>query len=235
LVHRFPAVEGGLGIEYRALPLVQSILLASHLRDGRSPIPFFLVSGLAGVLGCGLYHFLPVVGPDHVFGESFRTLAKHVVPAALTIPLHQTPRNGIPSLHFTWALLIFWNVLPSHRTGRILAAGFVLLTGLATIGLGEHYLVDLIVAVPFAFGVQSLCLGRRRNAAISGLIALAWMFYLRLGIQYLEPVPAISWLASGITVFTPVILNRITNRSLSRLVGPSPALSTSPLRESPLH
>jgi hypothetical protein len=101
--------------------------------------------------------------------------------------------------------------------------------------LGEHYLVDLIVAVPFAFGVQSLCLGRQRNAAIAGLIALAWMFYIRFGLPYFEPVPAISWLASGITIFTPVILNSHREPVTFTARGSSPVLSTNPLSESVLH
>lgn len=44
------------------------------------------------------------------------------------------------------------------RVPIILSQGriFLALTAYSTIGLGEHYYVDLIVAVPFVLGVQKL-------------------------------------------------------------------------------
>jgi hypothetical protein len=61
--------------------------------------------------------------------------------------------NAMPSLHLAWALLCLFYV---HRLGigmRILACTFALLTAIATVASGQHYVVDLIAAVPFSFAV----------------------------------------------------------------------------------
>lgn len=63
------------------------------------------------------------------------------------------PHNCLPSLHFTWALLAWYY---SPRWLRWPSALLVILTGFATIGLGEHYLIDLIAAVPFTVAVVAI-------------------------------------------------------------------------------
>lgn len=57
-------------------------------------------------------------------------------------------RNCMPSMHLTWALLLAFNL---RGKPRIVAGVFAALTALATLATGEHYLPDLIVAVPLAF------------------------------------------------------------------------------------
>jgi|SRR5450756_786207 len=63
-------------------------------------------------------------------------------------------RNCMPSMHFTWALLLAFNARP--RWWRNCLWAYVGLIGMATIATGQHYLVDLIAAVPYALGVQWL-------------------------------------------------------------------------------
>ena len=58
-------------------------------------------------------------------------------------------------MHLAWALLILLN--GKNKLLRLGAWFFVALTVFATIGLGEHYFSDLIVAVPFTLVVQTLC------------------------------------------------------------------------------
>lgn len=67
-------------------------------------------------------------------------------PAHVTDPL--ALRNCIPSLHLTWALLGLVYIAPRWRW---LAIAFAILTAAATLGIGEHYLLDLIVAVPYTW------------------------------------------------------------------------------------
>jgi hypothetical protein len=55
-------------------------------------------------------------------------------------------------MHFGWALLAAWNV--RGRRLKVAAWIFTGLTAFATIGIGEHYFIDLIVAVPFCWAVQ---------------------------------------------------------------------------------
>jgi membrane-associated phospholipid phosphatase len=58
----------------------------------------------------------------------------------------------MPSMHLTWALLIAINARSLRlRIGLwIYAAAMVV----ATLALREHYLIDLIAAVPYTLGVQ---------------------------------------------------------------------------------
>jgi PAP2 superfamily len=58
-------------------------------------------------------------------------------------------RNCIPSLHMTWALLGVVYIAPRWRG---IAVAFAILTAAATLGIGEHYLLDLIVALPYTWG-----------------------------------------------------------------------------------
>jgi hypothetical protein len=64
------------------------------------------------------------------------------------------PRNCLPSLHFGWALLLLWNC--RGRAMETFGSIYLFLTALATVGLGEHYFVDLIASVPFCAAVQAI-------------------------------------------------------------------------------
>ena len=59
-------------------------------------------------------------------------------------------RNCIPSMHTAWALM-FWHY--SSRETAPFFFVFLLLTLAATLGLGEHYLIDLVAALPFTAAV----------------------------------------------------------------------------------
>jgi hypothetical protein len=67
-------------------------------------------------------------------------------------------------MHFGWALLVFWNL--RGRVLKICAYIFAGLTALATVGLGEHYCVDLLVAIPFCFIVQALAIREKGKRTI---------------------------------------------------------------------
>jgi hypothetical protein len=81
--------------------------------------------GLAAVLGLLCYWIFPAVGP------------RWIASSAQAFP------NGFPSLHFAIAILCWW------YSARFRAAflGFAILTACATLGLGEHYAVDLAAAI----------------------------------------------------------------------------------------
>ena len=128
------------------------------------------------------------------------------VPLSTVFGTPTAPRNSLPSLHFAWALLILWSLKPGQRLARLLAVLFVIATVLATLGSGEHYLVDLIVAVPFATSVQRGCQRQWKMMALYGAITLLWIAYLRFGMPYFEPSRAAAWLAGGITVSLPALL-----------------------------
>jgi hypothetical protein len=191
---------------YETLPLAQSALVADFFRARRSPRHFFLSAGMAGIAGFALYQLMPVIGPRHIFGPSFLSEMHRSVPLIAVLGTGTVPRNGLPSLHFAWALLLLWNIEPSRRVARALAYLFLLGTILATLGTGEHYLIDLIVAVPFALSVQKGCLRQRKEMGLYGAIALLWIVYLRFGMPYLELSRGAAWLACGITLLLPALL-----------------------------
>lgn len=61
----------------------------------------------------------------------------------------------MPSLHFSSALLILWYArkLP---LGRWIAGAYLLLTAASTMGGGEHYFLDLVMALPYAAMIYRL-------------------------------------------------------------------------------
>lgn len=104
------------------------------------------------ILALPIYLLIPVSGPAYAF-PGFPRIPQ--VGAAHPILLAAIP-NGIPSVHMSSALLVLW-FLRHWRAGRVFGSVFVLLTALATMGKGEHYLLDLVIAVPYAALVYWVC------------------------------------------------------------------------------
>lgn len=91
-----------------------------------------------------VYVMFPVSGPIYAF-KNFPEL-----PSADLIPhvIHLAARpNCIPSVHMSSAILLFW-LVRKWIVGRIFGLAFLVLTVLATLGSGEHYFFDLMLAVP---------------------------------------------------------------------------------------
>lgn len=117
---------------YMALPeaLMLAIVLAGGARRAH-----FLKAAAIGLLLCPIWYLLiPAVGPVHV-GD----------PTA--------PRNCMPSMHCTWALLIWQS---QRGWMRYLAGAFALATAAATLATGEHYTPDLIAALPWTWALSQL-------------------------------------------------------------------------------
>jgi hypothetical protein len=78
---------------------------------------------------------------------------------------------------------------------------FVLITVFDTLALGEHYLIDLVVAFPFAVAMQALCArpARRqsrmlRTVLVGGMtLVVAWLILLRYGTNLFLLTPALPW------------------------------------------
>jgi hypothetical protein len=116
-----------LGVIYGYLPLATTLVLIVTRR--RSECMAAVV--LAGLLAPIFYVLFPAVGPAWV-------------------NVADAPRNCIPSLHMAWALIL---VVYSPARARVLAIPFALLTAFATLGLGEHYIIDLAAAIPYTYAV----------------------------------------------------------------------------------
>jgi PAP2 superfamily len=116
-----------LTVIYGYLPLATALVLIVTGR--RSECMAAVV--LAGLFAPIFYVLFPAVGPAWV-------------------NVADAPRNCLPSLHMAWALIL---LVYTPARARILAILFAGLTGFATLGLGEHYIIDLVAAVPYTYAV----------------------------------------------------------------------------------
>src|SRR4029077_3328041 len=207
---------------YIALPLPLALVYAAQLRQRKEKafavMLAFLVTGPVGVL---LYNMLPACGPAHIFGAAFPfhppsitdVMHMNVVPVLL-----KGARNAIPSLHMAWVLLVWWNSKGLARWIRAIALVFVVLTFMATMGTGEHYFIDLVVAFPFSLMVQAMCSyaqplssGARRNAFLFGtFVTLIWLALLSFTTKIFWISPILPWSIIVATVAPSVLLwNRL--------------------------
>jgi hypothetical protein len=133
----------------------------------------------AGGTGYVLYQICPASGPTFAFGSAFPFSPPSDV-AAQAKPLGAFPRNAAPSVHIAWTLLLMWNLPSRQALVRAGAFLFLILTALATLGLGEHYLIDLVLAVPLAASAQAMC-AASWLAGFAGLaVTSAWLWAFRL-------------------------------------------------------
>lgn len=203
---------------YFSIPIPMTLVYAAHLRKKCTPPLFMLEIFMAsGLLGYFLYSAFPATGPAYVAGPSFPGAALSL--AALRhlnvrpIPMNwQIARNAMPSLHMTWALLIWFNCKDFSRWVRAVALCFLFLTIFDTLGTGEHYLIDLVVAYPFAVAMQALCTHwipirspERWAPLVGGMSLMAtWLILLRYSTNLFLISPVIPWtclLASTILAF----------------------------------
>ena len=97
------------------------------------------------------YLWLPATGPGvAIAGYPATAAAVQEVQAAM-VSVPPAPRNAMPSLHVSSAIWIFMLRAALRRKWLFVAGAlFVLGTAWATLAIGEHYVIDLVVAMPFA-------------------------------------------------------------------------------------
>jgi hypothetical protein len=127
----------------------------------------------------------------------------------------------MPSLHFAWALIALWHSRLLDVATYVATLILVVLTFVATLGTGEHFLVDLIVAVPFAVTIQAICVTplddmRKRRwlvIALGSAFCALWIAFFRLDPSLIVRIttPAFSWFATIVTVAVSIYLFRLLN------------------------
>lgn len=130
----------GLQVVYVSLSAVLGLALYwSFINASRSSFSFLRAYLWAGVLGYLTYPMLPMVGPE-AFAEQ---------------NLHQA-RSCLPSLHVLWAVLVArcLNELPGWWGP--LGTAYALLVAVASYWIGDHYLVDIWLALPLAAAIYPL-------------------------------------------------------------------------------
>ncbi len=149
-----------------------------------------------------LYALCPAAGPVYLFRTHYP------YPNGLPMPLvhpHRTfvqpglPLNTTPSGHVTWTLLLLWFAYKYCGKGVAVFFGLILtMTVVATLGLGEHYVIDLILSLPYAAAIWSLVERQWKRFGVLLLLVIAWLVVLREGWAIPAPAPVV-WLLCAMT------------------------------------
>lgn len=184
---------------YQSLTMAMTAWYGINLRarDGR-PSKLLLAYAVAFLVGPCLYLILPALGPRHAFGAAF-PMGDPVV-APVLVRLAGWP-NAIPSLHVSTALLLVF-FSGRNRIVRSLAWIYLIGTVAATLAF-EHYMIDLVVAVPFACSVTQAVEIRMRRAAGNLILVLGWMLAIRYAFPWLVACPMALRVAALATVVIP--------------------------------
>jgi cytochrome P450 len=183
------------------------------------PVDAATVLLVALASGYSLYFVFPVCGPLFAFGDAFPYAPPPLdglLGTRMTVPGADAWPNGMPSLHMASVVLAAWQARPYGRCARAAGAVFLIGTFLATLGMGEHYLVDLVVALPLSLTVYAACMAwrpayrRQKVEALIGGAALlaAWYGLLFFGVELLLISPVVAWGISLGTAVTVLWLER---------------------------
>ena len=208
-----------LELSYGYTPAAFLALSLFQLREYRKHVPNALLLWVVLSL-CALiaYNFFPVTGPKYLFGHD-GFIAKLRSPEFL--PLDELlgqdgyPRNGMPSMHFGWMFAVFfvWINSATRMWSRVMLGMLTLFVALATLYLGEHYVIDLIVAVPFVLAGVALTTTNvpfrhteRWGTVVGGFACwFVWVCLLRTQIVFFLEHPWGCWLLLSATIAVVVI------------------------------
>jgi len=218
---------------YLGLPIPISLIYAGRvLRDREKAIPAAIAFLATGPIGMIFYNLFPALGPVHLFlrGFPWHTLTVSQAARLFVEPMViDGPPNAIPSLHMAWVLLVWWYSRGLSWWERSIAMLFMFFTVLATLGTGEHYFIDLIVAFPFALMIESLCAFSLKISDLRRVIAfgfglagtLGWLVLLRHSTHFFWISPALPWSFCIATVIFSLFFERRLRQS-----DVAPALET---------
>jgi len=197
----WPSIKAATFTVYSILVLCFYVVIGLVLRErSMTRLQGWRVFILPFLLAWFCYALVPVSGPIYAFfdGRFPGNLpdVAHVAGAKVILP--PFARNGMPSFHLTGALLL-WMLTASLRWK--LPFGFASLLVLATVwstmALGEHYAIDLVVALPFALSLgwtlinpSGLVFQSRR---LGFTLSVGWLTFLTWMIAF---VAAPNWLAA---------------------------------------
>jgi hypothetical protein len=220
-------------IAYVALAIPIAVVYAGRLiRYKDRAFGSMLAFLIAGPLGIICYNIFPACGPHSLFGMNFpfHPLSMSDLPrlAMESVPILGA-RNAIPSLHLAWTLLAWWYSKGLSWFERSIALIFLALTACATLGTGEHWFIDLVVAFPFALMIQGICAYRvpwkdetRISAIALGLGGtLGWFAVLRYATKMFWTSPVVPWALVAATIAL-VVLRQIKLDSVVDRENPSP-------------
>ncbi len=191
--------------------LAQIIVYKENIQQKRShihsliPAVFFIVIAIGGELS---YHFLPAVGTKlYCYTNAFPNgpwSAATMNPVPIEAPYYLY-RNCMPSLHLSWILAVYYSLYRAKPIYRHLAIVLVILTALSTFSVGCHYLIDLIMAVPFTVALLAMATPDASNkirlmGAVFGIVSfIGWLCAFKYAITYVLHAPTLTLLLLIIT------------------------------------
>jgi len=192
-----------LNTTYDSVGFFMGLMFALHINLAGNRLNILKLNIINPIIGFSLYFLYPAMGPKYAF-PAFPQLPG-VLPLAPAL-LTGGPPNAMPSLHIGTALLIFFLARP-WKWLRWITGVYLFLMMLAVFSTGEHYLVDTIVALPYALMIMALSSTTRESKSVlflsAGMLGL-WLFALRFGVF----TPWISWALTLTTLAVTVILER---------------------------
>jgi hypothetical protein len=221
-------------VVYLELPLICALVQANELSSVQAPRLRALAMIVAlGLAGSALYHLFPVAGPAFAFEGRYPYLPPSPERVALgpMLVTANVARNCMPSLHTAWALSLVWQTRDAGRSLRYVTWLCFGWTVAATLGLGYHYLIDLVVAVPFLTAVRALCGWNvtaapraRAGALVVGIgLVFGWLLVLRWCADGFASHVALTWLFSIASTLLALAMDVRLFSSASRGSVPLPA------------
>jgi hypothetical protein len=202
-------------VAYFLLPAGVALAMSSLPRH-RAPLDVLLAFAALTTVGYALYWVFPVVGPRQLFGAF-----PYAYPAAGSFEVRAVelrlvaPRNGMPSLHTAWSLMIWFVAAGAAAPMRVALRVFAALNIAATMGAEDsHWITDLVVAVPMTVGVCAAAMigtpmrGARLAAIVVGGVTTALaLALLYVAIPLFQAMPVLSWLFLAATVLPSLAIN----------------------------
>jgi hypothetical protein len=182
------------------------------------------------IAGTALYLACPAVGPGGAFNGDF----PYRIPLAGVIPVSMPPgaRNCMPSMHTAWILCLLWCAPPMRRWFRAILWAFAGFTLLYALSAGGHYLVDLIVAVPFALAIRSAFRSEWKSPGfvLNAAMVVFWFAALRYGVGLFTLSPAVPYGLTAATLLSPLWSGPVRPATAPEW---SPPLPPHPRKQSP--
>jgi hypothetical protein len=232
LCDRYPLLRQATYAVYESYWIVLAVFMLGLLRlDERRAGELMSRWVVASLIGWVLFFVLPGVGPDVAFYRVSEVglPAPETVPAVvMAMPLDTAPRNAMPSLHTVWVLLLIMVAWRMNRAWFAAAVIFAAATLFATLGLREHYLIDLVVAVPLSVSVYALGAvldgeGRWQHklpAVLGGAVLTALLLLaVRYGIATLRGLPGAAAALAIAVVILSVGLHATSETAKTRATG----------------
>lgn len=192
------------------------------------PAFLFIIVAIGGLLS---YHFIPAIGVELYCGaDSFPNCAwppASIAPQPTEVPsyLH---RNSMPSLHFAWILAAYYSLYRFKSIYKNIALVFVFLTALSAFSVGGHYVIDLIMSVPFCTAALAIAIVEaprkiRLLSGIWGIIAtISWFCLFKYDTTTLLAYPlATKWSLSLTDLVSFILLYMLCQQSYQKNFPPS--------------